>query len=91
MFLLSLGVDLLVQADVVGALVGAGGGKAPQGLPILKIQGQVDGCGLPRKVEHADSLVTDQIPRGGVAHVAVGDEPGVFSDICHFVDSFLFR
>ena len=38
----SLVVDLLVQADVVGALVTAGGVKAAERLPILKIEGQIN-------------------------------------------------
>ena len=77
---LALVIDLLVQADVVGALVLADGVEATEGLGVLKENGEVDVSGLARQVQHADGLVADELALDGVAHVAVGNEPSILSD-----------
>jgi hypothetical protein len=83
---LALVVDLLIQADVVGTLVLADGVEAAERGAILKVEGQVDVGGLTREIQHADSLVADEFALGGITHVTVGDEPGLFS--VHDRDSF---
>ena len=47
--------------------------------------------GITREVENADRFVADQASCGGVAHVAVGDEPGGFSNIHHHKVPYFFR
>ena len=76
---LPLVVYLLVQADVVGALVLADCVEAAKGLAVLKVEGEINVGGLSREIEDTDSLVADEFALDGITHVAVGNEPGVFS------------
>ena len=75
---LPLIVHLLVQADVVGALVRTLGVDTAQRLGIFEVQGNVNVRSLARKIEHTNSLVADKLTLDCVTHIAVGNQPDLF-------------
>jgi len=61
--------------------------EAAHRFAILKKERQVDVGASPGEIEHANSLVTNEVAALGNPHVSVGDQPAFFS--VHGIDSFL--
>ena len=64
---------------MVGALIGTDRVESAERFPILKIEGQINVCFRARQIQNAYCLMADKFALFGVAHVAVGDHPGLFS------------
>ena len=81
--------NYLVEPDVIGALMLANGVNAAHGLVVFKIKRDIDVRILAREVEHAYSLVADQLALFGIAHKSVGNKPDLFS--VHNIVPFKYR